>query len=704
MKGSSKSGASIAGIMGLVRWVAGIVVGLAMAGMVPLPAEAAERVRASTKAWRRTVPREAMPDRVRAVTVDPSMLSEAGFDVTLFPGETFRLEREGSTELPGGDRVWTGRIAGEPLSRATFARRRGVVSGVIDRAMTTGNELYEIAPAAGGGYLAFQHRERGGSTMGVETIVVEGGAQRRATPVLDAGDCGMRVIDVMVVYTPASRVRYGTAGIEAKILQAVADANASMANSQIPMRFSLVHLGEVAYVETGSMGAALAALQRKTDGIMDEVHALRDQVGADLVTLVDEDTSSCGLSYLMSVPSAGFEANAFSAVYSGCLASLSLVHEWGHTLGCHHDRPDASGPTSYPFAYGWRQCSTNMPMFRTVMAYACGSAIRINYFSNPRLSYAGVPLGVDESVDPENAADNARAIAMNGLVVSAFRSVPGQTVPAAPTGLGVGLATDSGVPLSWVRGDLAAVHHLVERSVEGGEWVLAAILGAEATGYLDTAVEVGVDYGYRVRAVNGAGLSVGSNEVSVVVSEPVPAAPTGLQVALGVGSVQVTWTDVSSAETEYRLERSVNGGAWVLCAALGANVTSRVDTTVSAGNTYAYRVIALNASGASPASNVGTITVPVAVPSAPTGLSGIVVSRRQINLSWVDTSANETGFRVERSTNGSTWTQVGTVGANVSGYASTGLTANTTYYFRVRAYNASGNSAYTSVVVAKTLR
>jgi hypothetical protein len=408
----------------------------------------------------------------------------------------------------------------------------------------------------------------------------------------------------------------------------------------------------------------------------------------------------------MSVPSAGFEANAFSVVYSGCLASLSLIHEWGHNLGCHHDRPDAAGPTSYPFAYGWRQCSTNAPMFRTVMAYACGSAIRINYFSNPRLSYAGIPLGVDEALDPENAADNARAIGLNGLIVSGFRNVPGQTVPAAPTGLGIAQATATDVTLSWVRGDLSAVHHVVERSEEGGAWVLAAILGADAVGYVDSAVTVGNEYAYRVRGVNGSGLSIGSNEVSVVVPEPVPvpAAPTGLQVALGVGSVGVTWTDISSAETEYRLERSVNGGAWALCAALGANVTSHVDATVSAGSTYAYRVIALNASGASPASNVGTVTVPVAVPSAPTGLSGIAVSRRQINLSWVDTSANETGFRVERSTNGSTWTQVGTVGVNVRSYAATGLASNTTYSFRVRAYNASGNSAYTSVVAVKTLR
>jgi fibronectin type 3 domain-containing protein len=678
--------------------------GVVLAGGVTM--EAAERVRPLAKSGTRAVPREAMKGRVQGVAVDPTMLSEAGFEVTLFPGQTFRVERDGTTALPGGDRVWNGRVVGEPLSRVTFASRRGVVSGVIDRAMTSGNELYEIQPQAKGGYVAIQHRESQGSVMGTDTIAVEGGAQRRATPVLDEGDCGVRVVDVMLLYTPASRVRYGVAGIEAKILQAVADANASMANSQIPMRFSLVHLGEVAYVETGSMGGALAALQRKTDGLMDEVHALRDQVGADLVTLVNEDTSSCGLSYLMSVPSAGFEANAFSVVYSGCLASLSLIHEWGHNLGCHHDRPDAAGPTSYPFAYGWRQCSTNSPMFRTVMAYACGSAIRINYFSNPRLSYAGIPLGVDEALDPENAADNARAIGLNGLIVAGFRNVPGQTVPAAPTALGIAQATATGVTLSWVRGDLSAVHHVVERSEEGGAWVLVAILGADAVGYVDSEVTVGNEYAYRVRGVNGAGLSIGSNEVSVVVPEPVPvpAAPTGLQVALGVGSVRVTWTDVSSAETEYRLERSVNGGAWALCAALGANVTSHVDANVSAGSTYAYRVIALNASGASPASNVGIVTVPVAVPSAPTGLSGIAVSRRQINLSWTDTSANETGFKVERSTNGSKWTQVGTVGANIRSYAATGLSSNTTYYFRVRAYNASGNSAYTPVVVVKTLR
>jgi predicted phage tail protein len=129
-----------------------------------------------------------------------------------------------------------------------------------------------------------------------------------------------------------------------------------------------------------------------------------------------------------------------------------------------------------------------------------------------------------------------------------------------------------------------------------------------------------------------------------------------------------------------------------------------VDTSVSAGSTYAYRVVASNSSGNSAASNVATVIVPGATPSAPTGLGGVAASRTQINLSWIDNATNETGFRVERSTNKSTWTQVGTVGANVRTYNATGLKSNTTYYFRVRAYNSYGNSAYTSTIGVKTLR
>ena len=89
-------------------------------------------------------------------------------------------------------------------------------------------------------------------------------------------------------------------------------------------------------------------------------------------------------------------------------------------------------------------------------------------------------------------------------------------------------------------------------------------------------------------------------------------------------------------------------------------------------------------------------------PATPSGLKAAAASKSQINLTWADNSSDETGFRVERSTDGVTFAQVGTVGAGVKSYASTGLLSGKRYYFRVRAYNANGGSAYTAAAYATT--
>lgn len=63
-------------------------------------------------------------------------------------------------------------------------------------------------------------------------------------------------------------------------------------------------------------------------------------------------------------------------------------------------------------------------------------------------------------------------------------------------------------------------------------------------------------------------------------------------------------------------------------------------------------------------------------------------------LTWTDASTTETGFRVERSANGTSFTQIASPGANATTFTDTALTAGTTYYYRVRAFNAAGNSGY----------
>jgi endonuclease/exonuclease/phosphatase family metal-dependent hydrolase len=98
------------------------------------------------------------------------------------------------------------------------------------------------------------------------------------------------------------------------------------------------------------------------------------------------------------------------------------------------------------------------------------------------------------------------------------------------------------------------------------------------------------------------------------------------------------------------------------------------------------------------------ITIELVPPSqlinAPSNLIAAEASSSRVNLSWRDNSTNETGFEIERKTT-STWTLVATVGANITTCQNKNLVTNLTYYYRVRAYNASALSAYSNTVSIK---
>jgi hypothetical protein len=94
-----------------------------------------------------------------------------------------------------------------------------------------------------------------------------------------------------------------------------------------------------------------------------------------------------------------------------------------------------------------------------------------------------------------------------------------------------------------------------------------------------------------------------------------------------------------------------------------------------------------------------------ALPQAPSSLKATAVSGSEINLSWTDNSSNEDGFKIEqcRGRNCTNFSQIATVGAGVTSYSYTGLRRWTTYRYRVRAYNAAGNSLYSNIASATTL-
>jgi hypothetical protein len=129
------------------------------------------------------------------------------------------------------------------------------------------------------------------------------------------------------------------------------------------------------------------------------------------------------------------------------------------------------------------------------------------------------------------------------------------------------------------------------------------------------------------------------------------------------------------------------------------------NTGLVIGKTYGYRVRARDARGnATGWSEIGYVAVgQVSPPSAPTNLAATAVSQTQINLTWTDTSSNETGFKIERRTGAGSFTQIATVAANVNTYNNTGLAAGTTYTYKVRAYNTGGgDSLYSDEASATT--
>jgi PKD repeat protein len=108
--------------------------------------------------------------------------------------------------------------------------------------------------------------------------------------------------------------------------------------------------------------------------------------------------------------------------------------------------------------------------------------------------------------------------------------------------------------------------------------------------------------------------------------------------------------------------------------------------------TFAAVLTVVDAGGWSDTASV-TITV-TGPPAAPSNLVTTAVSSSQITLSWADNSNDETGFAIERAVGGGAWLPLTQVGANVTSYANTGLSAGTTYQYRVKALNDAGSSGY----------
>jgi hypothetical protein len=217
------------------------------------------------------------------------------------------------------------------------------------------------------------------------------------------------IIDVMLLYTPNVAKHYIREPDDLLAL-GIEETNEAFRNSGLGnIHLRLVHTQPIDY--DASEGDQFNHLYAMVDGTgpFKDVKKLRNEKHADIVGLIIDNPTGCGLSTRIGPES----DEAFFVVHHACATiTMSIAHEIGHILGVRHDRVVDGNDT--PFAYGHGH--VNGTKWRDIMSYneACGGCPRIPYFSNPRIAYKGEPTGTD-------AADSARVILELAERVSKFR-------------------------------------------------------------------------------------------------------------------------------------------------------------------------------------------------------------------------------------------------------------------------------------------
>jgi len=276
--------------------------------------------------------------------------------------------------------------------------------------------------------------------------------------------------------------------------------------------------------------------------------------------------------------------------------------------------------------------------------------------------------------------------------------------PLAPDHLAALPVSTTQVELSWELNSVRATVPRVERSANLAFWVELAVLDPGATNYSDTSVSAGTTYHYRVRACQLQDCSAFSALATATTPMLPPRPPVNFTAeAASDNQIHLAWQDASSDETGFRVERSSDGLTFAVVATLEANVTSYVDANLAPGQTCYYRLCACNSGGSSAASNVAVATTRVLPPLPPGGLTAEAVSASEIRLAWQDASSDETGFRVERSSDGLTFAVVEILDANTGDYDDGSLTPGMTRFYRLRAFNSGGESEASSVVQVTSL-
>ncbi|HEX6373954.1 MAG TPA: M12 family metallo-peptidase [Longimicrobium sp.] len=322
-----------------------------------------------------------------------------------------RVQQRGANDVS-----WGGAVQGTHGS-VQLVLAEGGVTGTV----TIGTASYAIEPL-GGGLHAISRIDQSGfpsehtpdNPSGVLDTPPPAELLSAKAPAGDGtvGIAATSTVNVLVVYTAAAAA--ATANISSLIQLAVDETNVSYVNSGVNINMVRVHTAQVTYNESGrSFSQHVTSLRGTTDGLMDNVHTLRNTYAADVVVLVVNDSEACGIASTIKATA----TTAFAVAHYSCITGYySFGHEVGHLQGARHDRFVDASTTPYSYGHGFIPSTKT---WRTVMAYGnnCSNCTRIQWWSNPLITYpaTGQVMGTAQY------EDNARVLNTTAATVAAFR-------------------------------------------------------------------------------------------------------------------------------------------------------------------------------------------------------------------------------------------------------------------------------------------
>lgn len=378
---------------------------------------------------RTTTPAMSAPtpvSRARLVTVRRDLLAaafvstsapDAPFALNLFDDVTLLLHRV-HVDFTTTHRTWVGADSTDEALAALTVGPSGLSGSVLAH-----GRAYALEPT-GAGEVVVRELAPGAPPAELPARQLADRTAMLWPGGLAAG--GPTIIDVLVLYTPAARLRAGGAtAIQASLANAVAVTNAALQRSGVAATIAAVGIEELPYAESaGGLGGDLFDIG--SGGAMHgAVSSRRAAVGADLVALVTGRTTpsgGCGVAYLGPSPAAIFSVTEEACLFAG---QWSFSHEVGHNLGADH-APDDPVVSPVPYARGYRD-----PSVRTLMAYPVpGTPPRsLNYSSSIVREPAGTGAATGNSLQ-----DNARRLNETAAIVAGY-AVSTAPAPDTPFGL-----------------------------------------------------------------------------------------------------------------------------------------------------------------------------------------------------------------------------------------------------------------------------